>query len=207
MFDPFPLSDGYLLRPALASDRWRIRQLLRTFHRETAPRPSRSVLALRYSLLGGLIALCVHWLFVLGLPLFMAIGSQLLASLAVTIGISLLMAVLGFAISTEWTKFWVIEHEGRLVACAKLCQYTQYSVLYDVLVVAQWRGRGLGSALVYHLSQKALKPLYLAAYPDKIGFYARFGFVRADSSELTPIIRHDLGLRSQPATVALVLRE
>ena len=108
--------------------------------------------------------------------------------------------------SQEWKKSWIIEQEGRIVACGKRCRYGTYSVLYDVMVLPQYRRQGIGSALFQHLSKHASKPLYLACFPDKIGFYTQLGFTLLRSADLSLMLRRELGISTQPDFIPLVLR-
>jgi N-acetylglutamate synthase-like GNAT family acetyltransferase len=133
-------------------------------------------------------------------------GPQVLLSLLVVLGLSLLVYWINFVLSEDWNKFWVIEVEGSVVACAKLCRYNTYSVLYNVMVAPEWRRYGLGSALVYHLSQVATKPLYLACYPKRITFYTKLGFVQIRPQDLSPLLRYDLGLTPRVDTVPLMFK-
>jgi N-acetylglutamate synthase-like GNAT family acetyltransferase len=182
------------IRPAIAQDRWQIQTLLGNFDRES-PRRSRR---LHYVVLALLTALAINLIFLLGLRVLWALLSL--------VGLGGVFALLSIIFSQEWKKFWIIEHQGRVIACGKLCCYPTYSVLYNVLVSPEYRGKGIGSALVNQLGQTANKPLYLACYPDKIGFYTRLGFVEMRSHDLSPMLRQELGISTRADIVPLVLR-
>jgi N-acetylglutamate synthase-like GNAT family acetyltransferase len=190
MADLFP----DMIRPAIASDKWQIQKLLSNFDRE-APRQSRR---LHYLVLGLLTALGINLVYLLGM--------KILWTILGLVGLGGGFSLLGIIFSQEWKKFWIIEQQGRVVACGKLCVYATYSVLYNVLVSPDYRGKGMGSALVRHLGQEATKPLYLACFPDRIGFYTRLGFAEMGSAELSPMLRHELGISTRPDIVPLVLR-
>jgi N-acetylglutamate synthase-like GNAT family acetyltransferase len=187
-------SPSYTIRPAIASDRWHIQRLLSNFDRET-PRHSRQ---LHYLLLFFLTALGINFFFLLGLKFILGMAAGAICVLMVSL--------LSVVFSREWKKFWVIEQNGHIVACGKLCEYVTYSMLYNILVLPENRHQGLGSALVKHLAGQATKPLYLACYPNRIGFYTRLGFVQMRSSDLSPMLRHELGISTRPEIVPLVLR-
>jgi GNAT superfamily N-acetyltransferase len=189
-FDP---SSNPSIRPAIAHDKWQIQQLLSNFERET-PRSKK----LDYFVMGLLLALGINLTLLLGLNFLLGIMSL--------VGIAGLFFFLSIFYSQEWQKFWIIEQDGRIVACGKLCHYATYSVLYNVLVEPGYRRQGLGSALVQRLGQEATKPLYLACFPDKVGFYTRLGFVQLRSLDLSPMLRYELGLTSRPDSIPLVLR-
>jgi N-acetylglutamate synthase-like GNAT family acetyltransferase len=190
MADLFPST----IRPALAQDRWQIQTLLSNFDRET-PRSSRR---LHYLVLGLLTALMINLVLLLGLRVLWMILSL--------VGLGGALALLGIIFSKEWQKFWIIEQNGRVIACGKLCCYPTYSMLYNVLVAPEYRSKGIGSALVTQLAQTANKPLYLACYPNKVGFYTRLGFVEIRSGDLSPMLRHELGISTRSDIVPLVLR-
>ena len=106
----------------------------------------------------------------------------------------------------DWKNFWVIEHDDQLIACAKLRQYQQYSLLHDVYVVPEWRSQGLGSELVTHVGRQATKPLYLTCLPKLTQFYMRLGFMPIASKSLSPLIQYDLGIPGRFEVIPLVLR-
>ncbi|NJO41753.1 MAG: GNAT family N-acetyltransferase [Cyanobacteria bacterium CRU_2_1] len=197
MVESFLLPTGYVLRPAIAADRWQVQRLLRNFDREVNPDLFWQTHIVQYVIFGFGMAIGIHLIF--------TVGIQVLLGVAGLTGIIVTIILLKTALSKEWRKFWVIEYRGRLIACAKLCQYRNYSLLYNVLVAAEWRKRGLGSALVNRLGQEATKPLYLACHPDKLRFYTRLGFVEVSPQKLSSPIRHELGLLGDPAMVSMVL--
>jgi amino-acid N-acetyltransferase len=83
----------------------------------------------------------------------------------------------------RWSQFWVIECEGRLVACGQLRSFPGAQELGSLVVASAWRGRGLGSYLVKHLIQEATQPLYLECLGSRLAkFYTRFGFVAISSA-------------------------
>jgi hypothetical protein len=137
MFRSSPPS--YIVRPAIAQDKWHIQRLLGNFDGETPWRSPK----LHYWVLGFLTALGINLSFLLGLSFLLEVKFLL--------GI-------------------------------------------------------LRSALVKHWVQQTTKPLYLACFPDKIGFYTQLGFIQMRSSDLSPLLRHELGIFTRPDIVPLVLR-
>jgi N-acetylglutamate synthase-like GNAT family acetyltransferase len=187
-------SSSYTIRPAIAQDKWQIQKLLSYFEPDDAPRPRQ------------LHHLVLFLLTALGVNFIVLIGVRFLLVVIGLVSFALLFSWLNVVFSQEWQKFWVIEQKGRIVACGKLCEYVTYSVLYNVLVVPECRRQGMGSALVKHLIAQATKPLYLACFSNKIGFYARLGFVQVRSSDLSPMLQHELGISTRSEIVPLVLR-
>lgn len=200
MTDFAPLPTGCELRPARPSDRRLIRHLLHQFRQEVIPPPTQ-VQVLRQGVTLGLLA---------------AIACYLIATIDWTDLVSFLMAatiVIGFVIllvvilswNEGWSNFWVIDHQGSPIACAKLRQQPHYSVLYDVYVLSKWRQQGVGSFLVSQLGQQANKPLYLACMPPLVQFYRRLGFAPVPPKTLPPLLSYDLGISSRLAIIPMKL--
>jgi N-acetylglutamate synthase-like GNAT family acetyltransferase len=192
---------NYTIRPAITHDKWQIRRLLSNFDQEAPPRPFAD-----FSQGTRLYYLVLFFLTALGINFFFLLGIRFLIGVAGLALLAALLSLLNVVFSQEWRKFWIIEQNGQVVACGKLCEYVTYSMLYNVLVLPEYRSQGLGSALVKHLTGQATKPLYLACSPAKIGFYTRLGFVQMRSSDLSPMLRHELGISTRPEIVPLVLR-
>lgn len=195
-----PLPTGCLLRPAKIADKPMLQQMLKNLERELAPvHPS------------------VPWIFwgsLIGFAVFLALLSTIAPEVRDFLRwlLSGLMGICLIAIATtllmlhqEWTRYWVIEYNGYLVACAKLQRHNNYSVLFDLYVVPDWRGRGVGSHLVAYLGQQATKPLYLACLPVRLPFYKRLGFAPVSAKKLPPLLQYDLGLPTRPGIIPLVM--
>lgn len=201
MFKDFLLPPGCILRPAVASDRWSIRRLLHSFEREQPSGTAWVTEAIGCAGSGLLLAIGGHWGMKLGV---MAIGTTLTLGLLLLIILVMLVGLSLWTLS-DWQQFWVIEFQGQLIACAKLCCHRQYSALFNVLVAAHWRSQGVGSYLVGYLAATSPKPLYLACTLNNIEFYARFGFVTISPRQLSWLVRHDLELSDRADVVPLVL--
>jgi N-acetylglutamate synthase-like GNAT family acetyltransferase len=131
---------------------------------------------------------------------------RFLAAPTLFLGAGLTVAIL-YMLQNDWRRYWVLESDHSLIACAKLNRQSDYSVLYDVYVFPTWRGQGLGSYLVNYLTQHATKPLYLATLPARLPFYKRLGFVPVPVSRLPLLLQYDLGLPTRPGIVPLVLAQ
>ena len=95
----------------------------------------------------------------------------------------------------RWSQFWVIESEGRVVACGQLRSFPEAQELGSLVVAPAWRGRGLGSFLVKHLIQEATEPLYLECVGCRLAqFYTRFGFVAIAWQELPQSLKWKFGI-------------
>lgn len=193
---------GCLLRPAKANDRPIIHQMLRNLEQELAPAVkspawgSWTVVLGVAALTGGYGAIA---------PGFRA-ALRFLAAPTLLFGAGLTVAIL-YMMQNDWQRYWVVESGNSVVACAKLNCQSDYSVLYDVYVFPAWRGRGLGSYLVNHLTQHATKPLYLATLPARLPFYKRLGFTPVLANRLPLLLQYDLGLPTRPEIVPLVLAQ
>ncbi len=105
----------------------------------------------------------------------------------------------------RWSQFWVMEQEGKIIACGQLRNFPDAQELGSVVVVSALRGRGLGSQMVQHLVEQATKPLYLECLGQRLArFYTRFGFVPVSWQELPPSLKRKFGLSALAARVLRV---
>ena len=113
--------------------------------------------------------------------------------------------VLGAALDptqVSWQQFWVIESDGRLVACGQLRSFWEAQELGSLVVLPAWRGQGLGTYLVEHLINQATQPLYLECLGRRLAsFYSRFGFVPVSWGELPRSLKIKFGLSSLASTL------
>ena len=88
--------------------------------------------------------------------------------------------------------FWVLEREGRLVACVGLEVYGEAALLRSVITSPELRGQGYGDVLVQRAFLEAqlrgVKRLYLFTM-DKAPFFARHGFERCTMDDFEPAAR------------------
>ncbi|NMG09519.1 GNAT family N-acetyltransferase [Brasilonema sp. UFV-L1] len=95
----------------------------------------------------------------------------------------------------RWQQFWVIECDGRLVACGQLRNFSGAQELGSLVVLPAWRGQGLGTILTQHLIIQATQPLYLECLGQRLAqFYSRFGFVVISFEDLPPSLKRKFGL-------------
>lgn len=95
----------------------------------------------------------------------------------------------------RWSQFWVIECEGRVVACGQLRSFSKAQELGSLVVAPAWRGRGLGSCLAEHLIQEATQPLYLECLGHRLArFYTRLGFVAIAWQDLPNSLKLKFGI-------------
>ncbi len=95
----------------------------------------------------------------------------------------------------RWEQFWVIECGGNLAACGQLRNFAGAQELGSLVVMKDWRDRGLGSFLTKYLIQQATQPLYLECLGQRLAsFYTRFGFVEVSVPELPQSLKFKFGL-------------
>lgn len=94
----------------------------------------------------------------------------------------------------RWQQFWVIECEGKVVACAQLRTFTAAQELGSLVVAKKWRHRGFGKFLSQHLIQQADRPLYLECLGDRLAdFYRQLGFVPTAWQDLPQSLQRKFG--------------
>lgn len=98
--------------------------------------------------------------------------------------------------STAWVG--ARDDHGRLVATARaLSDSGKFALIYDVMVAAEHRGRGLGDALLRLLLQhprlRGSARIWLRTR-DAMAFYQRYGFVPAADLPATPYVSTDMWL-------------
>lgn len=102
----------------------------------------------------------------------------------------------------RWQQFWVIECNGDLVACGQLRNFVGAQELGSLVVMKDWRDRGLGSYLAKHLIGLATEPLYLECLGKRLAaFYTRFGFVEVPVQELPQSVKFKFGLSQLAKTL------
>ncbi|GAA6622652.1 GNAT family N-acetyltransferase [Scytonema sp. NUACC26] len=82
------------------------------------------------------------------------------------------------------SQSWVIEYDRKIVACAMVQHFQNYSELYRLHIKYIHQKKGLGTCLVKTLLKEVNKPVYVVPFPKALYFYTRLGFV--------PIPRHRL---------------
>jgi N-acetylglutamate synthase-like GNAT family acetyltransferase len=207
MTESFSFPSECLVRPAFAQDRWAIEKLLFSFRQEVStPKPTPTSLQ-KFIYYGLMLSVLV----VAGVRIWQIEWSILWNVLLYPLGLFIvgLTAALGLTwlsnlLTRDWSNYWVIECEGKVVACVKLYCYQHYSMLYSLFVALPWRHRGLGSYLVRSLATQVSKPLYLVCLPERVGFYTRLGFQVVTDLDEVPFVKRHLDL-SNPQSMLLML--
>lgn len=89
----------------------------------------------------------------------------------------------------NWRRFWLaVDENGRVIGCGQVKPHGDGSrELASIVVLPEWRKRGVATAIIRRLLTENPPPLYLTCRAELTPFYARFGFeVVENSSELSP---------------------
>lgn len=106
----------------------------------------------------------------------------------------------------RWSQFWLIECQGRIVACGQLRCFPEAQELGSLVVAPAWRGRGLGTYLVKHLIQEATLPVYLECLGSRLAhFYTRLGFMPVSLQELPPSLKRKFGFSQLVSTLLPII--
>ncbi len=88
----------------------------------------------------------------------------------------------------DWRRFWLaVDGNGDMIGCGQVKTHRDGSrELASIAVRAEWRRRGVASALIRQLLAEHPPPLYLTCRAELVGFYARFGFAIAENPSQLP---------------------
>lgn len=78
----------------------------------------------------------------------------------------------------RWNQFLMAEAEGQLVGIGQLRRYGAVQELGSLVVVPEWRSRGVGRALIRALVAQRTGPLFLECAAPLAPYYEAVGFQR-----------------------------
>lgn len=78
--------------------------------------------------------------------------------------------------ATKQDLVWVVRCEHNIVAAARIVKVEEHALLCGVYVAADYRGKGVASAMVAHACREFAAPLYSFIYTHLERFYSRLGF-------------------------------
>lgn len=100
------------------------------------------------------------------------------------------------------SQFWVVESQGRIIACGQLRSFTGVQELGSLVVEKAWRGHGIGTYLVRHLVEQATQPLYLECLGSRLArFYTQLGFVPVEIDKLPTALKRKFALSALAAKI------
>jgi N-acetylglutamate synthase-like GNAT family acetyltransferase len=107
-------------------------------------------------------------------------------------------------------RFWVAEDGGRLVGAIGLERYGADGLLRSLVVAPDWRGRGVGAALVEALERDArfggVEMLVLLTQTAR-PFFERLGYTVAERDSVPGLVRASTEFRSLcPASAACMTK-
>ncbi|MCC6616292.1 MAG: GNAT family N-acetyltransferase [Anaerolineae bacterium] len=113
----------------------------------------------------------------------------------------------------HWQNFLIAEDEAerRIIGIGQIRLHGTLKELGSLVIAPEYRGLGLGAALIEALETRAGFPLYLMCAGDKVSYYRRFGYQPLADADIPAsilprwvlwIVRHIF--RSQ---VAVMLKE
>lgn len=76
----------------------------------------------------------------------------------------------------RWSNFLIAEVEGEIVGIGQIRQHRTCEELGSLVVTADYRRRGVASALVRALEARAGRPLYLICAHARQSFYTQHGY-------------------------------
>ena len=107
----------------------------------------------------------------------------------------------GVPVELEWDEFdadcihlIAVDAAENAIGTARLLQQGENGGIGRMAVLKEWRGKGVGDALMRHLLKEAaaleIQQLTLNAQAYAVGFYARFGFAAMGNQFLEAGIPH-----------------
>jgi GNAT superfamily N-acetyltransferase len=178
-----------VIRPAHAADGWALRKM-----RLMTPRSWIANLLVAILLLIPYIALLY---IILNFPsLEKSADLEVVTFLLVGMPLTLYLAVLTWVLLFQpltYSEIWVIEANHTLSGSVQFIQYDTYSYLDQLFVFPLYRNQGLGSDLVYYLSKKGKKPIYLLCQPNLVKYYTRLGFCTLSKDDLPSALQSKFG--------------
>ena len=110
----------------------------------------------------------------------------------------------------DWVdQFWVAEHEGRLLGVAGMERYGDSGLLRSVAVAPDWRGSGIGRALVDRVLAEGraagVRDIYLLTTTAE-HYFPRLGFVCVDRETVPAPVRASAEFTGACPASAVVMR-
>lgn len=89
----------------------------------------------------------------------------------------------------DWPRFLVAEDDGRVVGVGQVKPHKDGSrELASLAVIPEYRGQGIGRALINALLAREAGPVYLFCRDELESYYARFDFEVVGRQDLPPVM-------------------
>jgi amino-acid N-acetyltransferase len=90
----------------------------------------------------------------------------------------------------DWRRFLVATWGPDIIGAGQVKPHRDGTrELASIVVVPEWQGQGVGSAMIRSLLAREAGPLYLMTAPKTADFYPRFGFQKLSPPEMTGYFR------------------
>ncbi|MEC4894013.1 MAG: GNAT family N-acetyltransferase [Oscillatoria sp. PMC 1051.18] len=177
------------LRPAHHQDKWQLQKLIWEFSLTEAWELDLRIIFYRFFLV--VLLLRSASILTANFPSHVTIIETILKILIFYNLFYLFWFVLFLFLGTwiNWSNYWVVECQNKIVACALLNCYPSNSELAYLYVKSAWRQQNLATCLIQRIVREAPKPLYLVCKPKLVKFYARQGFVKVTWRDLSPLVK------------------
>jgi amino-acid N-acetyltransferase len=111
----------------------------------------------------------------------------------------------------DWLdKFWVAEHEGRVVGVAGMERYGDGGLLRSVAVAREWQGSGIGRTLVDRVLEDGraagVREAYLLTTTAE-HYFPRLGFACVGREDVPAAVRASLEFKGACPASAVVMRK
>ncbi len=105
----------------------------------------------------------------------------------------------------NWSRFLVAEEDDQIVGVGQVKPHGDGSrEVASIATIPERQGQGIATAIIRALLERESGALYLMCQQQMAGFYERFGFRRAEQSELPTYFRRMMRVASIPGTIASV---
>jgi GNAT superfamily N-acetyltransferase len=110
----------------------------------------------------------------------------------------------------DGVTFWGYEVNGELVGVMGIQNVRDVDLIRHAYVLSGQQGRGVGSALIDHLKQIAMRPMLVGTWADAtwaIRFYERHGFKLVSGAEKDRLLRKYWSIPERQIETSVVLAD
>lgn len=90
-------------------------------------------------------------------------------------------------------RIWLADAGSETVGVVRLVNEQELLILRGMFVTAQWRGNGIASRLLRHVTEGLDEPCWCIPYASLEGFYRRAGFVPVGEQDAPVFLQERLG--------------